>query len=80
MAEFGPKIRQLRLKHGWTEEQVASAIKGRQKTVSLLENGNAQPTLKYVRGLAALFEVPISYLLDDREHTPSEEPAPDWCV
>lgn len=74
---FGVRIKRLRLDKGLTQEQVASAIGARQKTVSRIESGNGKPTLDHVRALSILFGETIDHLLADGEPPPRQPSAPD---
>ncbi len=77
MQKFGAKIRSLRQGRKLTQAQVASAIGTRQNTISEIENGTDEPTLRQVRALSVLFHVSIDSLLNDGEPVSPKTPVPD---
>ena len=56
-------IRLLRLKAGWTQEELALEIGVRPSEISHLESGRRTPTLRTLRRLAEVFDVRCSYIL-----------------
>lgn len=61
-----------RERKGWTQAQLAEAIGTTNSVVSLLESGDRQLSPKWLRRIAAEFEIPTGYLL---EHHPDNIPA-----
>ena len=62
--ELGKKIRQLRLRAGLTQEQLASALGLGPQSVSKWETGAAMPDITLLPGLAETFGVTIDDLFD----------------
>ena len=56
------KLRELR---GLSQAALAAKIGGHAMTISKLERGERAPSLKMLRRLAAAFDVPPAWLLDD---------------
>jgi transcriptional regulator with XRE-family HTH domain len=50
-------VRRLRKKRSWSQEELAGECGLEQQTISLLENGRANPTLMLVESLALAFNV-----------------------
>ena len=59
---LGAAIRQLREKHGATQESLAPQAGVTMGTLSLIERGLANPTWGTVRGIAAALDVSIGEL------------------
>lgn len=64
MKALASNVRKLRKARGWTQEDLAAAVKIEQATVSLLENGRANPTLLVLGALARALEVRLSDLFE----------------
>ena len=62
--EFGDNLRQLRLKKGYTQEQVAKALGINRTTYTKYETGVTQPSLEQLKKLSELFEVDYNTLLN----------------
>ena len=60
---FGDNLRQLRLKKGYTQEQVALALGINRTTYTKYETGVTQPSLEQLKKLSDLFEVDYNTLL-----------------
>lgn len=56
-------IRLLRLKEGWTQEELALEIGVRPSEISHLESGRRTPTLRTLQRLAKVFNVRCSYMI-----------------
>jgi putative transcriptional regulator len=61
-AAFGEAVRELRLKHEATQEEVAASAGITPQTLSLIERGQANPTWDTARKLAAALRVSIGEL------------------
>ena len=59
-------VRRLRHDKGWTQDELASKLEVEQPAVSLIENGRANPTLKTLEAVAAIFGVKFVELFDSR--------------
>ena len=62
--EFGDNLRQLRLKKGYTQEQVAITLGINRTTYTKYETGVTQPNLEQLKKLSELFEVDYNTLLN----------------
>jgi transcriptional regulator with XRE-family HTH domain len=60
---LGRRIRLLREKHGWTQQQLADMTGIGRVHVSELENGRREAGLRMLERLANTFEVAVSDLL-----------------
>lgn len=61
---FGNHLRQLRIKKGYTQEQVAKALGINRTTYTKYETGVTQPSLEQLKKLSELFEVDYNTLLN----------------
>jgi transcriptional regulator with XRE-family HTH domain len=61
-----------RERKGWTQAKLGEEIGTTGSVVSLLESGDRQLSPKWLRKIAAAFQIPTGYLL---EHHPDEVPA-----
>jgi transcriptional regulator with XRE-family HTH domain len=62
---LGRKIRLLRGKQGWTQQQLADMTGIGRVHVSELENGKREAGLRMLEKLAASFEITVSELLKE---------------
>lgn len=62
---FGNKIKELRLKKGLTQQQMANAIGTVQTTYSGWEKDKREPSYDVLKQIANYLNVPIDYLLDN---------------
>jgi transcriptional regulator with XRE-family HTH domain len=62
-ARLGRRIRLLRSKRGWTQQQLADMTEIGRVHVSQLENGRREAGLKVLEKLAGSFEITVSDLL-----------------
>lgn len=61
---IGDRIKQLRLLRNWKRSHVATMLGVSEKTFSRMENNEVSPSIDKVEGLAKVFEVDLSELLD----------------
>lgn len=61
--QFGERVRQLREKNGWSQEDLAERSGLHRTYVSGVERGVRNPTLEVISRLAAALEVPLSVLM-----------------
>ncbi len=61
-------VRKLRLKHGWSQEQLAELSDLNIRTVQRIEGGQ-KPSLESLKSLAAVFETSVSELQREPEMT-----------
>lgn len=65
--DLGQKIRSLRLRRFWTQEQLAEASGVGRVTVARLEAGSGTPRLRTVRALADALDVEPQELVPDAD-------------
>ena len=72
------RLRQVRLSQGMNQQELAEALHASQAAISGWETGKYDPGMKNWKAIAALFGVPVDYLIDDsaeeKKETPSEIP------
>lgn len=74
--EIGRRVRALRMKHGWTQVELADLTGLQQPTVSAIERGSTrEPALETLRRLSDVFGVTIEELTGagPAETLPQEE-------
>ena len=54
---IGGNIRRLRLKAGWTQDELAMAARLRPATISDIERGRVEPQLKTLKAIASALAV-----------------------
>lgn len=69
--ELGQKIRQARLDAGLSQRQLCGETITR-NMLSLIENGNAQPSMDTLRYLAGQLQKPVSYFLEEASVSPNQ--------
>jgi transcriptional regulator with XRE-family HTH domain len=68
--QLGRKIRDLRLRHGMTVQQLADASHLSKGFISQVENDRTSPSLATLNDLAAALRTSVSYLVAEDEPTP----------
>ena len=58
------KIREYRVKHNITQEDLAKAVGVRRETIGHLENGKYNPSLKLGFDIAKVLNVPVEELFE----------------
>jgi transcriptional regulator with XRE-family HTH domain len=61
--EFGPRLRQLRMERGWTQDDLASRIKSTQRAIHYYETAGKYPPAPVVADLAAVLGVSMEALM-----------------
>lgn len=56
-------VKRIRKDKGWTQDVLAAAVEIEQASLSLIENGRANPTLLTLEDIAAALEVDLPELL-----------------
>lgn len=67
---YGERIRELRLKNGWTQDKFSEHVNLKKSTISDIENNKKSPGRKAIDRMADLFGVTTDYLMgksDDPE-------------
>lgn len=67
MKSFGATIQILRRSHGWSASQLALQMGFDKSYVSLVENGNRDPSSIFIERAAKALGVPVDYLLCVRD-------------
>lgn len=64
-------LRELRRKHGMTQQEIADELKIAANYYNMIESGKRQPkmTIETAQKLADIFGVPISYILEHENKT-----------
>lgn len=60
-------LRQKRRENGWTNKEVGDMVEAHHSLISAYETGRRRPTLKFLKRLAELYDVPYLELLAMRE-------------
>jgi transcriptional regulator with XRE-family HTH domain len=71
-ATLGERIRELRLKRGWTQQQLAERVGIQQKQISSYERGANVPSGQTFIALAEAFGVSLDYLAQISPHTSAQ--------
>ncbi|MCB0504879.1 MAG: helix-turn-helix transcriptional regulator [Cyclobacteriaceae bacterium] len=53
------RIKELRAKHGFTQDELAKRVEVRRETIVFLEKGKYNPSLKLAHAIARVFELKI---------------------
>lgn len=59
------KIKELRLEHGWTQEDLGKKLNVQKSAISKYEKGIVTPSGDVLKMLSAIFGVSTDYLLDN---------------
>src|ERR1700733_12632113 len=73
LSSFGTRLRELRLKRGWTLEELAARCALSKAFLSRLESGGRQASIAAVLTLSRIFEVSLAALFESQI-------APEPCV
>ena len=63
MSNFQTVLRQLRLEHNLTQDELATKLGISKSTVSMYENGNREPDFETMETIANFFNVDMDFLL-----------------
>ncbi len=87
MGSFASNIKQLRIKRGITQEQLAALLKVSRSTIGMYETGSREPDFETCEAIADIFNVDMDYLMGrstiERKNPlipPGFEPLPDMSV
>ncbi|EMJ3973457.1 helix-turn-helix transcriptional regulator [Clostridioides difficile] len=69
LADFKTRIHELRKEKNISQAELASLVGARRETISQLENGRYNPSLKLAMLISRVFEIPIEeiFILIDNE-------------
>ena len=62
MKKYGLRLRDLRIKHGYTQETLAYILNTSRSRIAMYEQGKRQPDFEMQEAIADLFNVSIDYL------------------
>lgn len=65
--KFGEKVRELRNKNGWSQEELAKKLGVNPRTIFTYENGTYPRYQSTYEKLAEIFDVPVDYLRTESE-------------
>ena len=63
MDKFAIKLKEIRTEKGYTQKQLAEAIKTTDDSIYSWEKGRSQPSIEMLRALSKFFDVSTDYLL-----------------
>ena len=63
MEVFTVRLKEARLEKGWTQKQLAEAIKTTDDSIFSWEKGRSQPSIEFLRKLCQVLEVSSDYLI-----------------
>jgi transcriptional regulator with XRE-family HTH domain len=72
MRKFHDKLRDMIGDHRYSQDEAAKGIGVSQNTVSAWTRGKSVPDIRQVRAIAAFFEVPVLYLIDEAIEHPED--------
>lgn len=61
--KFKERMKEVRLKNGLTQKQLAQVLNTSPSRISALKNGRVNPNLRLVRNLCKYFQITANYLL-----------------
>ena len=61
--DYHKRLRELRIEHGYTQEQIAFILHTRQEQYSKYENGKRDLPIKHLIALCCLYRVSADYVL-----------------
>ena len=61
--DYHKRLRELRIEHGYTQEQIAYILHTRQEQYSKYENGKRDLPIKHLIALCCLYRVSADYVL-----------------
>ena len=62
MNKYGLRLKELREKHGYTQETLAKKLNTSRSRIGMYEQGKRQPDFEMQEAIADLFNVSIDYL------------------
>ena len=63
MADFSIRLREIRIKSGKTQKEIAEVLKMQLRSYQFYEEGKAEPSIKKLIALADFFDVTLDYLM-----------------
>lgn len=72
MKNISKKIRDIRMKKGYTLEELGSRINFNYSNLSKIERGVREPTLELIEKLSDFYDVPLTYFFGEEREIPEE--------
>lgn len=72
MKNISKKIKELRMKNGYTLEELGNRINFNYSNLSKVERGLRDPTLELLEKLSAFYDVPLSHFFGEELPIPDE--------
>lgn len=69
MGEFPNVFKTLRIKSGFTQQQMADKLGLSRSTIGMYENGEREPSFEILENIADMFNVDMNYLIGKKEST-----------
>ena len=77
---FADKLKQLRIKNEYSQEQLAELLHVSRQAITKWESGNGMPDINNLKGIADLFDVTIDSLIDDVEEIETTDEHFCWTL
>lgn len=78
--EFHKKLKQLRIKNEYSQEQLAEILNVSRQAITKWENNNGMPDISNIKMIASLFGVTLDSLLDDAEEVETTDSSFCWSL
>lgn len=72
ISKFGKRVRELREKSGYSQEQFAIEAEIDRSYYGRIERSEANPTLRQIAAIANVLDVPISFLFGTQKSKPTQ--------
>lgn len=69
MNYFGPRLREMRKRKKWTQQELAGYLGVKKSTIGMWENGNREPDFNTLKKVAELFKIPANFFLGEQPYT-----------
>lgn len=76
--DFSDKLKQLRIKNEYSQEQLAELLSVSRQAITKWETGKGMPDIGNLKSIAELFDVTLDSLLNDAEETESTDESFCW--
>lgn len=80
MKGLGNKLRNLRIKHGHTLQQLGEKLNFNYSNLSKIERELRSPSIDFLQEVAILYDVPLSYFFEEEIDTPFKEIGEEWVL
>lgn len=76
--EFSEKLKQLRIKNEYSQEQLAELLNVSRQAITKWESSKGMPDISNLKAIAEVFDVTLDSLLDDAEETETTDEKFCW--